>query len=414
MSLAREILAGYQPGHALGRPFYTDPALYERELAQIWQAGWLFAGVSAEIPRPGSYVVYTVGAQSAIIVRREDGRVAAHHNVCRHRGSLIATQPAGRVRNFTCPYHQWMYGLDGSLRQCRAMPGDFDKSGYGLRSVHSREVAGIIFVSFAASPPDFTPAAALLAAMGEPQGLAGAKVAHVADYDVAANWKLVWENNRECYHCDGSHPQYVAANYDRYDAGHMSEELERELADITRRSLDRWTASGLAVTYASGGLAQFPSADGSIWYSANRTPLVPGYDCESMDGARVAPLMGAYRDSGVGVLRLRTLPNFWHHGSCDHAVLTRVTPSGLGSTQVRVMWLVDAAAVEGRDYQLEALLPFWQITSEQDWLICARQQLGVESPAYLPGPLSPAKEYNVMSFHAWYLRTLRAGRPPDR
>jgi phenylpropionate dioxygenase-like ring-hydroxylating dioxygenase large terminal subunit len=212
------IVAGYRPGHALCGQFYTDEGLYQAELARIWHQDWLLAAVSAELPGPGSYVVYTVGTQSAIIVRREDGAVAAYHNVCRHRGSLIVTGPRGRARNFACPYHQWMYGLDGSLRQCRAMPADFDKTAYGLLPVQAREVAGLIYISFATAPPDFGPASTLLTAMAAAQGLDRAAVAHVADYDIAANWKLVWENNRECYHCDVNHPQYVAANYDRYDA----------------------------------------------------------------------------------------------------------------------------------------------------------------------------------------------------
>src|SRR5262249_23065988 len=99
-------------------------------------------------------------------------------------------------------------------------------------------------------------------------------------------------------------------------------------------------------------------------------------------------------------------PNFWCHASCDHAVTTRLAPAGPGLTHARVTWLVDAAAAEGRDYQLDRLLPFWQLTSEQDWAICARQQRGVTSPAYQPGPLSPSKEYNVDSFIRWYLHQL--------
>lgn len=96
-----------------------------------------------------------------------------------------------------------MDGLDGTLRRCRAMPPDFDRSQYGLLPVHATELAGLVFVSFAARPPDFGPAAALLTPMATPQGLDHAKVAHTADYEIAANWKLVWENNRECYHLPG-------------------------------------------------------------------------------------------------------------------------------------------------------------------------------------------------------------------
>ena len=67
---------------------------------------------------------------------------------------------------------------------------------------------------------------------------------------------------------------------------------------------------------------------------------------------------------------------------------------------------VDEAAVEGRDYDLARLLPFWQLTSEQDWEICERQQRGVNSSAYTPGPYSTYKEYNVDAFIRWYLKQL--------
>ena len=81
----------------------------------------------------------------------------------------------------------------------------------------------------------------------------------------------------------------------------------------------------------------------------------------------------------------RTVPNFWSHMSADHAVLTRLLPDGPETTLVRVQWLVDRDAVAGRDYELERLLPFWQLTSEQDWDLCERNHAGVRNPAYHPG-----------------------------
>jgi glycine betaine monooxygenase A len=92
--------------------------------------------------------------------------------------------------------------------------------------------------------------------------------------------------------------------------------------------------------------------------------LTEGYESESMDGQRVAPFMGEYRNVDVGVLRMRTLPNFWNHSSCDHAVTTRLLPAGLHLTRARVIWLVHEDAQEGRDYQLDKLMPFWKLTSE--------------------------------------------------
>ena len=86
-----------------------------------------------------------------------------------------------------------------------------------------------------------------------------------------------------------------------------------------------------------------------------------------MDGKQVAPLMGDYTDPDVGTLRIRSLPNFWIHASCDHSVAVRLTPNGLTHTSIRMIWLVDGKAEEGRDYDLDKLLPFWLMTAEQDW-----------------------------------------------
>jgi Rieske 2Fe-2S family protein len=142
------------------------------------------------------------------------------------------------------------------------------------------------------------------------------------------------------------------------------------------------------------------------WFSINRTPLVEGYLSETMDGRPAAPLMGSYPEADVGTLRMRALPNFWNHSSCDHSVTTRLLPAGPQGTRATVMWLVDGEAEEGRDYRLDDLLPFWQLTSEQDWKLCEQAQRGVSSSAYEPGPYSTYKEYNVEGFVRWYLRRL--------
>jgi Rieske 2Fe-2S family protein len=125
-----------------------------------------------------------------------------------------------------------------------------------------------------------------------------------------------------------------------------------------------------------------------------------------MEGQQAAPLMGGYEDADVGTLRIRTMPNFWNHSSCDHAVSTRLLPAGPQQTKVRVLWLVDENAVEGSDYNLEDILPFWQLTSEQDWELCERAQRGANSSRYQPGPYSTYKEYNVDGFVRWYLQQL--------
>src|SRR6185436_2509735 len=297
-------------------------------------------------------------------------------------------------------------GLDGKLIGAPGMQEDLEKSELGLRRVALRETGGLIFISLAQNPPSFNAAQELLAEITRPQGLRNAKVAKAVDYLVKANWKLIWENNRECFHCNANHPQYIKANFDHYNSDDTTPRIREQIAAAVTRSEAKWAASGLAISHKQTGMTTFPDAERNIWFSANRTALVDGYVSETMDGSQVAPLMGDYRDADVGTVRMRTLPKFWNHSSCDHGVSTRLLPMGPELTAIRVWWLVEKNAVEGRDYDLSKLMPFWQLTSEQDWEICERQQRGINSSAYAPGPYSRHKEYNVDGFVQWYLKSV--------
>ena len=407
------LLAQCRPGWSLPGAFHRDEEVYRLDVQRVWRTGWLFAGHSCEIPQSGDYFTLDVDTDSIIIIRGEDAKIHALYNVCRHRGSIICTEPSGHASRLVCPYHQWAYGLDGKLIACRGMDEDLDKAEFALHRIHTREIEGLIFISLAEEPAPFEPAFKTLSPLLEPQGFHRAKVARAVDYLVQANWKLVWENNRECYHCNANHPQYIKANFDHYNADDTTARIGGQISAVTARGEKKWAANGLAPTHKQTGMTVFPDAEKNIWFSANRTPLVDGWVSESMDGRQIAPLMGDYAEADVGTLRVRTLPNFWNHSSCDHGVSTRLLPVGPQLTAVRVWWLVDGNAVEGRDYDLAKLMPFWRLTSEQDWRICERQQRGVNSSAYTPGPYSTFKEYNVDSFVRWYLQKLCSSRSEE-
>ncbi len=401
-----QLVATRRAGHGLPRPFYHDPELYAYEMERIWRRGWIFAGFTCQLARPGDFFTFSLDGDPLLVMRGDDGQIRAFHNICTHRGTLLCEGESGHARAIACPYHQWTFSPRGELLSCHGMQGDIDRASLGLRAIRLETCAGFIFVSLAETPPAFEPARALMAPFAEPQGFERARVAASIDYAIGANWKLVWENNRECYHCTVNHPEYIKSNFDIYEDGHGSPRIQERLAAALERGQAAWETQGIAITYREGGLAAFPDAERNIWYSANRTVLAEGFESESLDGRRVAPLMGAYRDASVGVLRLRALPNVWNHSSCDHAVTTRLLPAGQHRTLARVTWLVHEDAREGVDYELERLLPFWQRTSEQDWALCERVQRGVNSMAYQPGPLSTTREYNLDAFLRWYLRQL--------
>ena len=357
-------------------------------------------GTSCQARSPGRFFTVRVGAYSLIVVRSQDGRLHALHNSCRHRGMPVCASESGTVKRWVCPYHQWTYDLDGQLLACGGMDDELGGEDHSLGRAGVAEVGGLVFVWLGQAPESILPAAAELEPALAHQGLGAAKVACRREYEVKSNWKLVWENNRECWHCHAAHPEYIRANFD------TAPNTDRTRQLIAQRVGDHAAAlAGLQGTaHTAPGLFAFPSP--GRWWSANRSALAPGFVTESVDGQPVAPLMGAYTSHDVGTLRVRGVPNFWCHASADHAVLTWLAPNGPERTRIRVQWLVDADAVEGRDYTLERLLPFWQLTSEQDWELCEQNHAGVCNPAFRPGPYSKSREYNLISFAEWYLERM--------
>src|SRR5438128_8788948 len=109
------LMQNCRPGWSLPRDCYVNEMVYQADLERIWRRGWLFAGHTCQIPEPGDYFTLDLDTDSLILIRDDDGRVRALNNVCRHRGSLLVSEPAGRLRRFVCPYHQWVYDRDGAL-----------------------------------------------------------------------------------------------------------------------------------------------------------------------------------------------------------------------------------------------------------------------------------------------------------
>jgi glycine betaine catabolism A len=402
----RNLVANREPGKSLPRDFYVDPGLFEVELSRIFHTNWLFAGHACEIPEPGDYFLLPVGGEELIVLRDKEGAVRAHFNVCRHRGSRIATEPRGRSRSLVCPYHQWVYKLDGCLANARLMGDGFDANEYRLRSAAVRELAGLVFVCLSPdeSTPDFDSFFEDIEPQLRPHGLGGAKVAVRHRYEVRANWKTLVENNRECYHCRVSHPEFCMSNYDLGLPGDTRNDGDFDAT--LGREYERWRGLGLAPQDVS-----FPEG---LPYRVSCLPLKEGFLTESLDGGLVAPLLGDLADPKTGSLRVIALPNFWAHANCDYAMTTRLLPAAPDLTNVEVCFLVREDAVAGADYDPERVAAVWRATCEQDWELCENNFAGIRSMAYEPGPFSGVTESSVESFLRWYLNKLIDPREPRR
>jgi len=147
------LLADHHDGMALPRAFYTDPAIYDHDIASYWNKNWIWVGHVSQIPKPGDYFLFDYANESIIVVRDKHGDIHAHLNVCRHRGSRVCTEQSGNARSFVCPYHAWTFELSGDLRAGRAMGADFNPSEWGLFPAQLRIFEGLFLYAPAPRPP---------------------------------------------------------------------------------------------------------------------------------------------------------------------------------------------------------------------------------------------------------------------
>lgn len=139
---------------------YTDQAIYERELEQVFGRSWLFLAHDSQLPKRGSFVQTYMGEDPVLVVRQGDGSVKAFLNQCRHRGMRICRSDEGTNKTFTCSYHGWAYDLEGNLinvpMEDRAYRKEIDKSRWGAVKVRVEEYKGFYFGTWSEDVPEFT------------------------------------------------------------------------------------------------------------------------------------------------------------------------------------------------------------------------------------------------------------------
>lgn len=386
------LLRSRRQGFSLQQPFYIDPDFHRLDLELIWYRDWLFVGHDCEVSKPGSFLTVQVGDYPVVVVRGRNGQLRAFHNSCRHRGSRVCTAEKGTAARLVCPYHQWTYDLDGSLIFARQMAEGFNRDEFGLKPVACESVAGYVFVCLAKEPADFAPFRALMEPYFEPHRLAEAKVAHASTIIEKGNWKLIWENNRECYHCAGNHPELCKTFPEAPTVTGIAD------AENDPEMLAHWTHCETA------GLPSRFRIDDRGQYRATRVPLLRDAVSYTTTGKRAVArsLSDGVASDRIGTLLLYHYPTTWNHVLGDHAITFRVLPISATETAVTTKWLVHRDAVEGVDYDLETLTHVWTETNDEDRRIVEENAFGIRSPAYEPGPYSELHEGGVIQFVDWY------------
>ncbi|MDB5454761.1 MAG: Rieske (2Fe-2S) iron-sulfur domain protein [Caulobacter sp.] len=185
---------------------YTDAAFYAFEQEALFNHEWLCVGREDQVKEAGDYFTTKIIGEPIVVARNRDGQIKAMSAVCQHRAMLVA-EGAGNTRGFVCPYHHWVYSLNGELVNAPAMDRtcDFDKKAVRLPSFQVEVWQGFIFINFDVAAPPLAPRLAPVAAAIANYDLAAAQTLKPITGQFAWNWKVMFENKNDGYHASKLH-----------------------------------------------------------------------------------------------------------------------------------------------------------------------------------------------------------------
>jgi Rieske 2Fe-2S family protein len=370
-----------QGAKTLSQKYFVSPEVFEEEQEKIFAREWVLVGHQTEIPAAGDFVVREVlpssrhygatGAGESIIIIRDKGSdVRAYYNVCRHRGTRLCEEASGHAAAIQCPYHAWTYGLDGRLIGAPHMDEvrGFDRNDYSLHRVEIGVWEGFIFVNLAAEAMPLENWLAPLRGKFSHWNLPKLRSAKRVEYDVRANWKLMFENYAECYHCPGVHPQLQKVS--PYDS-------------------------------AENDLREGPFLGGFMKINAGKSLTMSGNACAAFVG-KIENLQQVFYYS--------IFPNMLLSLHPEYVMVHQLWPQSLERTLIICDWLFhpDAFEVQGGqpEFNPEDAIEFWDVTNKQDWHVCELSQQGIASRVYKPGPYS-TRELIPAAWDREYLRQMQ-------
>ena len=361
--------------------YYYDSAHYERELEVFWYNMWVNVGREEEIPNRRDYLVKRIGTQNIVVTRDLKGTLQAFHNTCRHRGSILCTQDKGSFEGGTivCPYHAWTYSLEGDLIATphQLESADFDMKTYSLYDVAVGSWGGYIFVNLAGKDaPPLESALGNLPARFANYHMDELRIGKRIVMDIKANWKLLFENFAECFHCPQVHPELCTIVESFWDGG----------------------AYGIREDENGNLVPELESR------------YMPGAQSLTMDGSSMVKPFKHLNEDELGVLYTAGVvrPNFFINVHRDYLNTHQMIATGPDSIQMVYDWLFEPEAMEQEDFDIDFMVELWDLTNRQDARNCEWQNSGLKSRHFKHGNFVP-QEFGPHRFNQWVLDSLGEG-----
>ena len=333
--------------------YYTDPEVFARELDRFYSTMWVCVAREEDVPAPGDYVLREVAGESCVLTRDTSGGLRAFYNVCRHRGTRLATEPKGRFAGrIQCPYHAWTYDLTGQLVAAPHMDGapGFQCSEISLGAIAVETWAGYVFLSLNPQPEPLPVQLGALPQKFAAWEMGSLRRAYRVIYDVKANWKLVIQNYSECLHCPIIHPAL--------------QKLSHYMTGDNDPPTSTWLGGRMELRPEIGTM----SRDGRL-----RRDVLPGLSA----------------DEQRHVYYYAVLPNLLLSLHPDYVMSHLLWPKTPQRTEIWCEWHFHPKELANPAFDPADVIDFWDDTNREDWRVSELSQQGIGSRAYRPGFYSP-------------------------
>jgi choline monooxygenase len=347
---------------------YTDESFHRVEIERVFMKVWNFVGRGDLLPNSGDYLATDVAGIPILLTRNEQGDIKAFANSCRHRGTQLLTGE-GNCKAIVCPYHHWAFTLDGRLISAGGMEDtvDFEMQDNGLIPVRLETWADFLFVNFDPQAESLASYLGELPTHIDSYDFPNLVTTRRKVWDVACNWKIYLENQRESYHIPAVHRQ--------------------SLGDQMAAPID-------AVGAWSGSL--IPVAHTAALLKGDTSPFPP-ISARSGSALKGSHFLGLY-------------PSTYFVATSDCFWWMEIRPRGAAQIELVVGSGFPRETVARPDFEqiAERYYRRWDMTHTEDNVICERQQVGIASPLAVPGRLAH-REWGVNAVDRWIVEQLLDG-----
>ena len=283
---------GTPPGYPLAGPLYTSPAVFDLDVAAVFARTWLFVATEAEVREPGDFVTVDIGPYSVIVRarRRRGGAGAAQRLPAPRRAHADERVGLGRQHRLRLPPVDLRAPTARCCTPATSRPAS-TRSCFGLKrgARPRRRRAGLRLPGRRAAGRLRPGGRRRIGPYLLPYQLHRTKVAAQVDLVEEANWKLVMENNRECYHCEGGHPELIRTFFPTY--GYAEDKIPARLRPAHERYLRGRADLEQACERATSPLApRSRSCDDRLSaFRIQREALDGAGESYTLDGSRRVP-----------------------------------------------------------------------------------------------------------------------------